>query len=206
METNNKLGELQDPPRKGRGPSRNKNAGHSYERDIRDIFRNLGFPYVVTSRSESRSRDNQQIDLINHDEHINGRFPYNIQCKAVSDTINYHNILAGCEKVTTIKRGKRAGEKVTKTVEPMPKVAGVINVIIHKMTKKVIQTATRGGQVVEEEVFLPIGYYAIMHKKDFLQIVAERQELAKLTAEYKELERKYQELCLRQNDTNGSNH
>lgn len=191
------------PEEKKRGKSRNKNAGHSYERTLRDIFRNLGFVHLVTSRSESKSRDANKIDLINSDEHINGRFPYNIQAKNSANTICYHDIFAGCEKTVTIKKGPKAGEKVTKTFPPMSVIEGVINVIIHKMTEKTIKQNVVDGKIINEETFMPIGYYAIMKKKDFLQIVAERLELVQLTKEYKELDEKYQHL-LRQTVENES--
>lgn len=209
MEANNlqflKDASMESQEIKKRGPARNKNAGHSYERTLRDIFRSLGFVHLVTSRSESKARDGAKIDLINRDEHINGRFPYNLQAKNSTQIINYHDIFAGCTKTVTIKKGKRAGQKIVKEILPMPVVKGVINVIIHKVTEKVIQTSVKDGKPVQEEVFNPIAYYAIMPKKDFLQIVAERLELAQLTKEYKELNEKYQTL-LRQTETNGSNH
>jgi len=208
METNNlqflKDANMESKELKKRGPSRNKNAGHSYDRLLRDIFHNLGFKHLVTSRSESKSRDGDKIDLVNKDEHINGRFPYNIQAKNTTTIINYHDIFAGCTKTVTIKRGKRAGQKVVKEIKPMPKVKGVINVIIHKLTEYTVQESIKNGELVPEEVFKPIGYYAIMSKQDFLQIVAERLELEQLTKEYTELEAKYRQLLSRQTNENDS--
>lgn len=93
---------------------RNRQAGHSLERGLAEVFRSIGFPHVVTTRSESRSRDNQKIDLMNKDERINGRFPYNVQAKNSTAHLKYAKLLS-----------------------EIPTVPDVMNVIIHKQTEKV---------------------------------------------------------------------
>lgn len=125
------------PPR---GKHRNRRAGHGYELLCRDLFRKIGFEHVVTSRSESRSRDDQKVDLINRDEYKNGRLPYNVQCKNVSRRIEYEKLLA-----------------------ELPQTEGVINVILHKMT-------TNKGRNNRSGVFVPVGTYALMSKRDFLRM------------------------------------
>ena len=50
------------------------------------------FPNIVTSRSESRSRDNIKVDLINFDEYKNGKLPFNFQCKNSCRGVNYYNL------------------------------------------------------------------------------------------------------------------
>lgn len=92
---------------------RNRSAGNGWERELADLFRKLGFPHIVTTRSESRSRDAQKIDLMNKDERVNGRFPYNVQAKNVTGHLKYGKVMA--EMATT---------------------PGVINVILHKQTEK----------------------------------------------------------------------
>lgn len=92
---------------------RNRTAGSNWERDLVQLFRSIGFPYVVTTRSESRSRDAQKIDLINKDEFNHGRLPYNVQAKNVKGHLKYAKVL---------------GE--------LPKDKGVINVVLHKQTEK----------------------------------------------------------------------
>lgn len=47
----------------------------------------------MTSRSESRSRDNKKIDLINQDELENGSLPIQVQCKSLAKGTNYTKIL-----------------------------------------------------------------------------------------------------------------
>jgi hypothetical protein len=91
---------------------RNRAAGHSYELEIATAFRAAGHSHVVTSRSESRSRDNMKIDLINKNEGKVGRLPYNVQCKNVAGKLQYHKVL---------------GE--------LPKDPGVTNVVLHKQTQ-----------------------------------------------------------------------
>lgn len=173
---------------KTRGSKRNVSAGHDYERACRDIFRNIGFPHVTTSRAESRNRDNQKIDLINKDEEKNGRLPYNIQCKTLSQTVNYHNIFHGYESTVTIKRGPKKGEKIKTFIPGMSTSKDVIDVILHKYTEKELRDEIlKDGTARTVEVFMPKGYYAIMKKRDFLMIVAERLELIKLTEENKRL-------------------
>lgn len=73
--------------------SRNRTAGHNYEKDIARILREIGFKHTVTSRSENRSRDGQKVDLCNKDELVNGRLPYNVQCKSAADSLNYIKLL-----------------------------------------------------------------------------------------------------------------
>lgn len=93
------------------GSKRNRTAGHAWELKCAELLKKY-FPFLVTSRSESRSRDNQKIDLINKDEYKNGKCPYNFQCKTTANTLNY-----------------------SKVFKVMPKEEG-INVILHKQTKK----------------------------------------------------------------------
>jgi hypothetical protein len=92
---------------------RNRAAGHTWERELASLFRMLGFPHVVTTRSESRARDNQKVDLINKDERKNGRFVFNVQAKNAVGHIPYGKLLA-----------------------EMPDEPGVINVIAHKQTER----------------------------------------------------------------------
>lgn len=105
---------------------RNRQVGHALERRIAEELRAIGYPHVVTCRSESRSRDNQKIDLINKDERINGRLPYNIQCKNSVKAIKYPLALS-----------------------EIPTVPGVMNVVIHRQTEKVNERfITRGDYVM----------------------------------------------------------
>jgi Restriction endonuclease len=92
---------------------RNRSAGHSFELECVNKLREIGFKHVVTCRAESRSRDNQGIDIINKDEGTHGRLPYNVQCKSYTGKIAYQKVLG-----------------------IIPKVPEIINVIMHRQTEK----------------------------------------------------------------------
>jgi len=112
------------PVKKTNG-NRNRNAGHQLERDLVLIMREVGFPHTVTSRVESKRRDDAKVDLMNKDEGENGRLPYNIQAKNLcTGSINHHKLLA------EMPRGKE------------------INVIIHNQTKK-----SDGGRFITQGQF-----------------------------------------------------
>lgn len=98
---------------KKKGSSRNRNAGHKFERDVAKLLRDIGFEHVVSTRSESRGRDNQGIDLMNKDELVNGRLPYNIQCKSMAERVPYFQLL-----------------------RDLPAGTGSINVVFHQFTEK----------------------------------------------------------------------
>lgn len=93
---------------------RNRSAGHAWERRLAEIFKDLGYEHVVTTRSESRARDNSKIDLMNKDERYNGQFPFNVQAKNKVGNLRYAELLA-----------------------ELPKEEGIINVVLHKKTQKV---------------------------------------------------------------------
>lgn len=67
-----------------------KNKGNAYERQIAKELRELGFKCVVTSRSESKSTDDDKIDLIDKC----GELPFNIQIqlKKTTSTPSYFKI------------------------------------------------------------------------------------------------------------------
>ena len=96
------------------GGSRNRTAGLNEERSkakkVREVFK---WPHVVTSRAESRTRDDQKVDLINHNEYENGRMIYDFQIKNTTVNVNYHKLI---------------GE--------MPDLEETMPVILHKKTEK----------------------------------------------------------------------
>lgn len=92
---------------------RNRSVGHQTERLLATKFREIGFPHVVTSRSESRSRDNDKVDLINKNEAVVGRLPYNVQSKNSVKPVKYALLL-----------------------DELPKIEGITNVVVHRQTVK----------------------------------------------------------------------
>lgn len=61
--------------------------GHTFERDMAQWFRDLGWEKCVTSRAESKNKDDQGIDLCYTD-------PFNIQLKAVENLGSMHKVLS----------------------------------------------------------------------------------------------------------------
>jgi len=103
------------------GSTRNRTAGHKWERDVAKILRDNGFPFVVTSRSENRKRDADKIDLMNTDEYENGLLPYSVQCKTLNTTAPYPKLLSeikdmeGAMKVVLHRQTKKVGTKFVET-------------------------------------------------------------------------------------------
>lgn len=87
------------------GGSRNRSAGHALERDSVKLLREF-FPKAVTSRAESRNRDDQKVDLC-HTGFLN------VQCKCYSKILKYPEIL-----------------------DEMPIEEGQMNVIFDRQTRK----------------------------------------------------------------------
>lgn len=78
--------------KKRRNLKRNRTRGHDYERLIANELRELGFPQVCTSRSESKSMDDKKVDLIDPE----GKLYFYPQLKATINTPDYFGIAKGC--------------------------------------------------------------------------------------------------------------
>lgn len=78
--------------KKKRNLKNNRNRGHNYERLIAEELRELGFPGVVTSRSESKSMDDKKVDLIDTEN----KLFFNPQLKATIKTPDYFGIAKEC--------------------------------------------------------------------------------------------------------------
>ncbi len=117
---------------------RNRVAGNNLERSLVKDFSPY-YPHVATSRNVSRVRDAEKVDLAHTDELAYGRFPYNIQAKNYARAVKYPKILS-----------------------ELPRIPGIINVVIHKQTQKV------------NSRFMPVGTYAILPQEDFMKMVQYR--------------------------------
>lgn len=122
MTTSTKPKPADAAPKTKTGSSRNRTAGHNFERDTVDALRHI-FPKVATSRSCNQARDAEKIDIVNADELKHGRLSLNIQCKSVTGGVPYMKLLneipkePNCMNVLfhryTVKKGTRfftAGE------------------------------------------------------------------------------------------------
>jgi len=88
--------------------------GHAFELRIRDWFRELGWDKAVSSRSESKNKDDQGIDLCYTD-------PFHIQAKAVEKLGSIHDILERMPKGPhynlVFHKRNRKGTIVAMTIE-----------------------------------------------------------------------------------------
>lgn len=66
--------------------NRNRTAGHNWERDVVKHLQDIGFYNAVTSRMESKAKDDAGIDVCNTPG-------FNIQCKCTSNNPNYHELI-----------------------------------------------------------------------------------------------------------------
>ena len=74
--------------KKVRSGSYNRNRGHRAEQKIVKELQELGFSGVVSSRSESKSTDDNKIDIIDKDH----KLPCDIQIKHTLQTPQYFAI------------------------------------------------------------------------------------------------------------------
>jgi hypothetical protein len=86
-------------------PINSRNKGKTYELQIIKLLKDMGFN-CVSSRSESKRKDDQGIDICYTD-------PFQIQAKAVENLGPYHNVLA-----------------------KMPREAGKYNLVFHKRNRQ----------------------------------------------------------------------
>ena len=77
--------------KKKRNLRRNKKRGNAYEVLISNELKELGFPNK-TSRAESKSLDDQKIDLVD----MTGNMPFYIQIKNTIKTPDYFGIAKEC--------------------------------------------------------------------------------------------------------------
>lgn len=63
-----------------------RTAGHDYERQLVHDFRAIGFVRCVTARAESKTRDDQGVDLMHTG-------PLNVQAKRWKSAPSYHAVL-----------------------------------------------------------------------------------------------------------------
>ena len=77
-----------EPKKRTRSKSYSRDKGHRYEQKIAQELRELGFKNVVTSRSESKSMDDNKVDLIDKDD----KLPVKIQLKSTQTIPSYFKI------------------------------------------------------------------------------------------------------------------
>ena len=81
-----------EPEKKKRNLKRNRARGNAYECKIAKELRELGYPGIVTSRSESKAMDDKKVDLIDKED----RLPFYAQIKRCIKYPNYIEIRKSC--------------------------------------------------------------------------------------------------------------
>jgi hypothetical protein len=104
-----------------------KAKGNNYELQIRDFFIKNGWDKAVTSRLESKSKDDAGIDLCYTD-------PFNVQCKAVESLGSVHKILDKMPKDQNYNlvfhKRNRQGTIVCMTLEDFEELIMMLKTII----------------------------------------------------------------------------
>ena len=85
----------EETPKKTRTRSAkySKTKGNAYETKIAKELRELGFEGVLTARFESKSKDNNKIDIVDTE----GKLPVYIQLKCTQNTPSYFKIEEECD-------------------------------------------------------------------------------------------------------------
>ena len=111
--------------KKGVSGKRNRQVGNNLEVQTAKKYQECGYEHVGTCRNlGGRKRDAEKIDLMNKDEFVNGKFPFNVQCKHYARSLDYYKLLS-----------------------ELPQ-DGYVNVIHHTQTKKVNKNFITIGKYV----------------------------------------------------------
>lgn len=111
-ELENVIDYIDSQPTKKTNGKRNRLAGNNEELRVIKKLITIGFKGLITSRFNSRHRDNAKVDIMYKDESISGRLPYNFQVKTLAKPCAYGKLLK------EMPEGKE------------------VNVVLHKQTKK----------------------------------------------------------------------
>ena len=80
--------ETQETPKKQRSKGYSRNKGNRYEAQVVKELKELGYTGVKTSRSESKSADDNKVDIVDT-EH---KLPVNLQLKKTQSIPSYFKI------------------------------------------------------------------------------------------------------------------
>lgn len=83
---------LDEHTRRSYQAKKSRSKGASWEREVINKLKEIGFTGCVTSRGESKKVDNNKIDIIDTE----GKLPINIQCKQYQNTPSYFTIRDAC--------------------------------------------------------------------------------------------------------------
>ena len=83
-----------DKPKKKRSGSYSRNKGNAYELKIIKELTELGWKGLKSSRSESKSLDNDKIDIAETEDHL----PFYVQCKKTKNCPSISDIIKACPR------------------------------------------------------------------------------------------------------------
>lgn len=96
-EEDSKLDLIPSKPKKKRSPNYSRLKGANYELKIIKELTNLGYDGLKSSRSESKSLDNDKIDIA-QDRDAKNELPFWVQCKITKTTPNFEQIIKDCPR------------------------------------------------------------------------------------------------------------
>ena len=82
----------EEKAKKQRNLKRNRARGNAYECTIAQELRDLGYPNIKTSRSESKAMDDRKVDLVD----LDNKLCFYPQLKATMNTPDYFGISKQC--------------------------------------------------------------------------------------------------------------
>ena len=82
----------EEKAKKRRNLKRNRARGNAYECTIAQELRDLGYPNIKTSRSESKAMDDRKVDLVD----LDNKLCFYPQLKATMNTPDYFGISKQC--------------------------------------------------------------------------------------------------------------
>lgn len=83
---------LDEHTRRSYQAKKSRSKGASWERDVINKLKAIGYEGCVTSRGESKKVDNAKVDIIDTE----GRLPIYVQCKQYANTPSYFSIRESC--------------------------------------------------------------------------------------------------------------
>ena len=78
--------------RRVKNAKKSKNKGSSFELEVINRLKEIGYSGCVSSRSQNKLADNNKIDIVD----VNNELPVNIQNKYTANTPNYFTIRDAC--------------------------------------------------------------------------------------------------------------
>lgn len=108
-----------------------RSKGNSWELEVANMLKGVGYEGIVSSRSESKRMDDAKIDLVDK----NNELPVYVQCKCLATTPNYYAIESACplKDKPFVIAWKKAYNDGTPSPEPLAMIP--LNYLIQLLAK-----------------------------------------------------------------------